>query len=273
MPSSDSAEKSNLPEPSPRPGLSISVAAGVDQYELARPERIDAVRKAADKAYLGIIVSGGVYGLGLVVITALFGSGSPLFDPEFYVLVFMFSLVGMFVGSTIAFFTASVAHFIVLSFNWMMGGVLTRRTAVVLIGAIAGYRPTCFIVVGYISTWGLGPSFDMGSFLSCLLPVAMATAVGQIGGVIGASRGGTWRNLKHELSFNADNPKPVFQFKTNHLLKAMIWVSAFLALDQLFPNHELLAALAILAVLIPLTWSLDFLYFCTYKKNIMRSRK
>ena len=265
----------------------------VQQCEIEAAESPENVAAALEASFVGTMWAGSVFGACLVFIPLFFSFVSFGFGFE----EILFAVVIMGIAGMVGFFAAIISGVMsvgwVLALNVMFSGLLTRRLAVVLSGAIAGFLPTGAFAFLFMadSPTGVDPlqvdfsevDLYLVGFLTLLTFSAML--FGQIGALRSANSSGVWKNLKLEIDFqesqrlksnhageNSSKTSGIqtpFQFRIRHMMIGMIICSCILALDQIFPNHSLLMITCLYTVLQSILLYIDRIYFGLYRKKLL----
>ena len=226
------------------------------------PESVD---EAVNSCLPGIILAGGLFGAAFILIQLFVVSTRHGIPP---VALELLAVIGMVVsfGCMTAALSGTFSAVVVVSVNHLLKGMLSRRTAVVLVGGLSGFLPSFFPLLLYYHESHL---VDLVGFFWPFLFPFFAVMFGQIGAVWMANRAKTWDNHKQELEYRAQHPQPAFQFRTMHLLKFMILISLVLALNQLTPNHELLLIVFCYFVIQSFWLLVDHVHFRRWQRKLM----
>ena len=279
-----------------RPADLASASGPAQRWELEQAESFSNVSNAIKCTYSGILLAGAAFGATLVIIpimisfvSAIVSLRFPMFEHLLYLSFWAFicGLIGLFV----AVISGGLSVCLVLFLNWTLRGLLTRRSAIILTGALAGFIPSgAFLFSGggqpLFLLFEPGAGLWLHGLVFFLIFTFVAMLFGQVGALWGANSDGVWRNLKQELEFqqlqraqqeNANGEsvssgkgaQAKFQFRIQHLMIGMILCSLVLALDQFSVRHSLLVALVLYALMQSLLFLVDWLYFRRYRKKLL----
>lgn len=274
----------------------------VPRWKLEEPENPDDVAIAVQSCFVGIMWAGAAFVASLFLVSLfviLFSSLKEIgANPEcwqnifdFFVLSIPASLFGFFVAAI----SGSMSIGWVLALSAMFSGLMSRRLAVALAGGMAAFLPIWAIGFLFLvdPRVGVNPLSIEFFVVDNLYPAALlilftlsAMLFGQVGALRAARLKGVWRNLKQEMEYQRSQrlqanqsgrkssvPTGImspFQFRIRHLMIGMIVCSCLFALDQIFPNHALLAITALYIFLQSILLCFDIVFFRWYRSRLLR---
>ena len=173
---------------------------------------------------LGIMLAGAMYPIAIIIVTGLFAMGSAPSSSDM-VAVVIFSVIGFLLGGMLSSITGTIAVFLIYLINKSLADPLSRETAALSAGSLAGYIPTAWVlfVTGSASWIEITTAGFFGPILAMLM------------GAYGASR-----------SAKAFGPGPFFpphasrryRLSIWHLLIGTTWVACIFGLANYFGGLE-----------------------------------
>lgn len=148
-------------------------------------------------------------------VLSLFDLFSIIADALYY--AFNTSVVGLIISVVTGFIAATLISL----FNWSLDYPLPKRWVVAMTGGLAGYLPTCYLLLPAV--------FDAEEWISKILAVGavwLAVLVGQFG----ARYYYCWSN---GISMRESGGQIQFQFQVKHLLWLTVWAGALMTFSQL----------------------------------------